>query len=61
MPLLITTTGQKDKASEVEAQAKKAEAAQRRKLQVEKAEREQQVSLVPKSFLVFRLLRSQAY
>lgn len=30
---------QKDKASEVEAQAKKAEAAQRRKLQVEKADR----------------------
>ncbi|XP_052150240.1 uncharacterized protein LOC127768662 [Oryza glaberrima] len=39
---------QKDKASEVEAQAKKAEAAQRRKLQVEKAEREQQAEAVRK-------------
>lgn len=36
--------GQKEKLSEVEIQAKKAEAAQRRKMQVEKAEKEQQVS-----------------
>jgi len=34
---------QKEKLSEVEIQAKKAEAAQRRKMQVEKAEKEQQV------------------
>lgn len=36
-------TGQKEKLSDVEIQAKKAEAAQRRKMQVEKAEKEQQV------------------
>lgn len=34
---------QKEKLSDVEIQAKKAEAAQRRKMQVEKAEKEQQV------------------
>ncbi|KAF0910967.1 hypothetical protein E2562_005357 [Oryza meyeriana var. granulata] len=40
--------GQKEKLSEVEVQAKKAEAAQRRKMQVEKAEREQQAEATRK-------------
>lgn len=39
----VTTTEQKEKLSEVEIQAKKAEAAQRRKMQVEKAARESEV------------------
>lgn len=39
----IMTIGQKEKLSEVEIQAKKAEAAQRRKMQVEKAARESEV------------------
>ncbi|KAL6893841.1 hypothetical protein ACP4OV_007939 [Aristida adscensionis] len=39
---------QKDKLSEVEIQAKKAEAAQRRKMQVEKAEKEQQAEAMRK-------------
>ncbi|XP_006650777.1 INO80 complex subunit B-like [Oryza brachyantha] len=39
---------QKEKLSEVEVQAKKAEAAQRRKMQVEKAEREQQAEAMRK-------------
>lgn len=39
----IMTTGQKEKLSEVEIQAKKAEASQRRKMQVEKAARESEV------------------
>jgi hypothetical protein len=43
MVLVFNAAGQKDKLSEVEIQAKKAEVAQRRKMQVEKAEREQQV------------------
>ncbi|KQK12526.1 INO80 complex subunit B [Brachypodium distachyon] len=40
--------GQKEKLSEVEIQAKKAEVAQRRKMQVEKAEREQQTEAMRK-------------
>ena len=43
MVLVFNAAGQKDKLSDVEIQAKKAEVAQRRKMQVEKAEREQQV------------------
>uniref|UniRef100_A0A0D9W0L3 INO80 complex subunit B-like conserved region domain-containing protein n=1 Tax=Leersia perrieri TaxID=77586 RepID=A0A0D9W0L3_9ORYZ len=39
---------QKEKPSEVEIQAKKAEAAQRRKMQVEKAEKEQQAEAIRK-------------
>ncbi|KAL6636689.1 hypothetical protein ACP70R_024261 [Stipagrostis hirtigluma subsp. patula] len=39
---------QKDKLSEVEIQAKKAEAAQRRKMQIEKAEKEQQAEAMRK-------------
>lgn len=46
MPLLTNVAEQKERLSEVEIQAKKAEAAQRRKMQVEKAEREQQVYLL---------------
>jgi len=46
-------TEQKEKLSEVEIQAKKAEAAQRRKMQVEKAEKEQQVYIC--SYLSFHM------
>jgi hypothetical protein len=43
MKLVFNVAGQKEKLPDVEMQAKKAEVAQRRKMQVEKAEREQQV------------------
>lgn len=41
--MLVLVTEQKEKLSEVEQQLKKAEAAQRRKMQVEKAAREAEV------------------
>ena len=43
MELVFNAAEQKEKLSDMEIQAKKAEVAQRRKMQVEKAEREQQV------------------
>lgn len=45
-------TEQKEKLSEVEQQLKKAEAAQRRRVQVEKAARESQVCTVVPSFSI---------
>lgn len=43
MLLLVLMTEQKEKLSELEQQLKKAEAAQRRRMQVEKAARESEV------------------
>lgn len=48
LPAAPSSRRQKDKLSEVEIQAKKAEVAQRRKMQVEKAEREQQAEAMRK-------------
>ncbi|VAI38797.1 unnamed protein product [Triticum turgidum subsp. durum] len=48
LPAAPSSRRQKDKLSDVEIQAKKAEVAQRRKMQVEKAEREQQAEAMRK-------------
>lgn len=46
MPIVYLLTEQKEKLTEVEQQIRKAEAAQRRRMQVEKAARESEVLLL---------------
>lgn len=53
---LVFFAEQKEKLSEVEQQLKKAEAAQRRRMQVEKAARESEVSLPSITIFFFFLI-----
>ena len=53
-------TGKKEKLSEAEMLAKKAEAAQRRKLQVEKATKESEVGEIC-TYLLFKLFNRFSY
>ena len=53
MALIFNDAEQKEKLPDVEIQAKKAEVAQRRKMQVEKAEREQQVCFLLVDCILF--------